>query len=297
MVARLEWLAGLMDAEGCFHLRRHSTRPNSVVVTVTVGLVHRPAMDVVRSLIAEVIGSEPSLDVRAPRKTERGSQREFYSVTVSGKDKVFALLTALCPLLRGKRVEARLALDVVGRARLDRHYRATDADFEIQRLSSEIKRGSPGAKERALGMVSSPLPPPSTPWLAGMLDGDGSVGIVQLVRGNRSYFQPSIVFGGADLEAVDDLRGVIGREFVTEVTTRPPRGGAREFFSFGILREHMRPFLARVEPILVVKKAEASVLLSHLDGRIEAERAFGFLRRLKTADYLSVAHDLEQTSA
>jgi len=294
MADRLGWLAGLMDAEGCFHLRRHGTRPNSVVVTVTVGLVHRPAMDLVRSLIAQIIGSEPNLDVRAPKQSERGAQREFYSITVSGKDKVFALLTALCPLLRGKRIEAHLALDVVGRARMERHYRATDADFEIQRLSSEIKRGTPGAKQKALALV--PVPPPAPPassaWLAGMLDGDGSLGLLRLERGSRAYFQPTIVFGGADLEAIEDLRDMIGRDLVTEMTRRPPRGGAREFFSFGILREHMRPFLVRLEPSLVVKKAEVSVLLAHMDGRIETERAFHLLRRLKTAEYLSAAADL-----
>lgn len=289
MADRLEWLAGLMDAEGCFHLRRHSARPNSVVVTVTVGLVHRPAMDLVRSLIAQIVGSEPNMDVRAPKKSARGSQREFYSITVSGKDKVFALLTTLCPLLRGKRAEARLALDVVSRARLESHYRATEMDFEIQRLSSEIKRGAPGAKERALALVPSPLPAPSASWLAGMLDGDGSVGLLRLARNGRLYFQPTVVFGGADLEAVEDLRDVIGRESVTEMSKRQPRGGAREFFSFGILREHMRPLLLRVKPLLVVKQAEASVLLSYLDEGIGAEPAYDILRRLKTADYLSAS--------
>lgn len=291
MVNRLEWFAGLMDAEGCFHLRRHSTRPNNVVVTVTVGLVHRPAMDLVRSLVAELVGSVPNLDVRLPRKSGRGSQREFYSITVSGKSKVFALLTALCPLLRGKRVEARLALDVVSRATQESHYRATEADFAIQRLSSEIKRGVPGAKERALVPVP-PLPLPSAAWLAGMLDGDGSVGILHLVRGNRSYFQPTIVFGGADLEAIEDLREVIGRESVTEISKRPPRGGAREFFSFAILREHMQSFLLCLEPLLVVKRSEAAVLLAYLDNRIAPERAFELLRRLKTSDYLAAADEV-----
>ncbi len=283
---RLEWFAGLLDAEGCFHIRRHSTRPHNIVVTVTIGLVHLPAMSHTRTLVAEITGDVPNLSVR-PAKSGKVSQREFYGITVSGKEKVFALLTAVCPFLRGKRVEALLSLDVIGRARRESHYRATDADFNVQRLSSEIKRGSGLAKAEAVALLGSGrvLPPPSAAWIAGMLDGDGSI---VMVRGREEHhLQGSVVFGGADREAVDDIRRAIGAELCTAVSTRPQRGGARAFHAFALARSHMVAFLHRVRPFMIVKATEADLLLASREPDANREVIYELLRRIKTADYIA----------
>jgi len=289
--ADMAWFAGLMDAEGCFHIRRHTSRPNNIIVTVTVGLVNRPAMDRVSQIVTGIIGSTPTMNVRAPKASERMSQREFYSITVSGKDKVRLLLGALAPLLRCKRLEAHLALEISRRAASAAHYRATEADFEIQRLSSQIKKGDPEAKARALeiiGRTAVPTIPSSAhrAWLAGMLDGDGSITMIREVRGKSEYFQTSVVFGAADRDALEDMRLVIGPSICTTVTTRPPVGDARPFHSFGILQAHVPDFLLSLRPYLFVKGVEADLACASYVPGADKRAIYGLLHRIKTADYL-----------
>lgn len=289
--ADLAWLAGLMDAEGCFHIRRHTSRPNNVIVTVTLGLVHRPAMEHARGIVAQVIGSVPTMHVRAPKKSERMSQREFYSVTVSGKDKVCAFIGALVPLLRGKRLEACLALAVAKRAAGAAHYRATEADFEIQRLSSQIKKGDADARSRAVEIVGADaiLADSSAvhrAWVAGMLDGDGSITMLKEARGASSYLQTVVVFGAADRDALEDMRLVIGPSICTTVTTRPPVGDARPFHSFGILQAHVPDFLRSVRPYLIVKGVEADLACASYAPGADKRAIHGLLHRIKTVDYL-----------
>jgi|GEM_PF-2699924 len=290
--ADMAWFAGLMDAEGCFHIRRHTSRPNNVIVTVTVGLVNRPAMDRVSQIVTGIIGSTPTMNVRAPKASERMSQREFYSITVSGKDKVRLLLGALAPLLRGKRLEAYLALEIANRSAHAAHYRATEADFEIQRLSSQIKKGDSEARSRAAEIAGRPAVPhePSSAhraWLAGMLDGDGSIVMLREARGKSEYFQTAVVFGAADRDALEDMRLVIGPSICTTVTTRPPVGEARPFHSFGILQAHVPDFLRSVRPYLIVKGVEADLACASYAPGADKRAIHGLLHRIKTADYLT----------
>lgn len=279
----LEWLAGLADAEACFHVSMNGSRKSNIVTVFQIGLVRCDVMEAARRIVIGLVGSEvPELHVR--RATE--TQREFFSLTVAAKEKVLTLVEALQPRLHGKCVEALILRDILKRS-VGTHYSATDHDRELCELSHRIKKGDSSAKVHAaslLGAVRSTLAS-SDAWLAGLFDGDGSVSIVCETRGSTRYYSLVTNVSSSDRAVLEDVRGVVAQRYtVTKMTTHEAKGGARRNYTFHVATADTERFLTDMRPYLRVKGVEADVMVDVCRGALTREAAYPILRALKKAD-------------
>jgi hypothetical protein len=282
----LEWLAGLCDAEACFFTNMHKTRVNNVVTSFQIGLVRHDVMKDARRLLSEIVGEAiPELHVRPATKT----QREFYSLTVAAKTQVLRITETLSPRLYGKRAEALIERDILGRSVVDHQYAATERDRELCDLSHRIKKGEVHQKARVaelLGVSCVGAGTPTAAWMAGMLDGDGSVFIARGTAGSGNvYHQNNVNISSSDVSAITALREAVAcRYAVTALAARPVKGGARPNHGFNIVADEIERFLVDLRPYLRVKGAEADVMIDVCRGRMTKDRAYDVLRSLKEAD-------------
>lgn len=279
----LEWLAGLSDAEACFHLGMNGSRRGNVVALFQVGLVRHEAVEIARRLITEIVGEAvPEIHVRPAT----GTQREFYSLTVAAKHQALAIIGTICPQLQGKRAEALASADVLRRA-IGGHYTAIDLDRQLCELSSQIKKGDVAKKQRVAALLGASLSAeaPTTAWLAGMLDGDGSISVIRDTRESAAYYYPIVSISSSDRPAIEDLRSVVSTVYrVTSLATKEAKGGARQNHSFNIVTDDIERFLGALRPHLRVKRAEADVMLDVCRGKTSREAAYDILRALKKDD-------------
>lgn len=279
----LEWIAGISDAEACFQTGMNGARRGNVVVLFQIGLVRYDVMKEVRRLVGEIVGEPvPEMHVRPATRT----QREFYSLTVVAKQQVLRIAETVSPHLHGKRVEACVSVDILRRA-CGSQYVATERDRELCQLSRLIKKGDVSAKERATTTLAlMPLATrPSPAWLAGMFDGDGSVGLLCQARDRATYYQPYVNISSSDSVAIGGLREAVSLTYgVTATARRKSRGGARATYSFNIATSDIERVLTDLRPHLRVKAAEADVMLDVFRGKTSREDAYAILRALKKAD-------------
>lgn len=298
---KLAWLAGLLDAEGCFGLRMHPKRKAQVLAHFAMGLVDEAGLSVARELVEGIIGRKLATNRRAV--ASKISKRPFFAFQVVAKQDVQKLVEAVLPYLRGKTLEAQLMLDVLSRAARGR-YIATEYDRALASLSQRIKKGDEEARREAetVLLARAPVTMPVTKgsdaaWLAGFVDGDGSLSLVSQ-RGRRCMW-PSVSIVSANMAEVaaarELSRRVAGAEDVPKIRCdRRQTLSDRPMWLFHMVaKADCQALLTALHPHLVVKKMEAALLLDYLR-RANAEEAYvcgevdaavdRLLRRLKTGD-------------
>lgn len=151
----LAWLAGYIDSEGCFYARM---TPKSVRGSFKIASKSLASMKKAQALIREIIGRKPKLN-------EDRRSRAF-QLQVGCKKALYRLLPVLEPFLIGKREQALTLRRAI--VRNDRR--------EVDLLKSQKRYPDPndgfveGAETRP-----GALNPEEAGWLAGLLDGDGSL--------------------------------------------------------------------------------------------------------------------------
>lgn len=98
---------------------------------------------------------------------------------------------------------------------------------------------------RGLPAALNPLDPPTTAWLAGLIDGEGSF----TARGHR--IACSVVM--TDRDVIDQLYGVVGAGTVVELSARPPR--AKTPYLWRLQRnEEVQVLAEAIGPLLSVRR-------------------------------------------
>ena len=155
------WLAGLIDGEGCIaFMRRTDYVPKhrmEVRYDVKIAMACRETVECCYDLIADIVGEDLVKEVYEERRKVK-RRRPLYRCEVSSKEGVYLLLTALLPYLRTKKIEARLCINYLNRARHYKRYRATDFDRRLAELATGIRNGCGEARAEAEELLSQVIP-------------------------------------------------------------------------------------------------------------------------------------------
>lgn len=298
----LEWLAGLVDGEGC--IRVHRVKRTGVASEVVVGMTHEPSVRRVASLIERIAGEGAVAVYR--RSPIRLQKQALWCAKVTSKEGVRSILRMLEPRLRSKRLEARLVLDYVERAAAVRRYVAQDEDRLLCELSSGLKRCDPDAYNRAVGRVGS-LRAERTltaPWLAGFFDGEGTVRLVR--QRGRAAIWPYVCLSNTDVSVLTAARDTLAAEIGDVLSFHEQKtnlGSRKCLMFFSSKKTHCDVWLRLMRPFLVTKALEADLVLLYLSrastqGRTQGRdgvfvgyaptevdyRIHALLRRLKKGD-------------
>ena len=144
------WLAGLIDAEGCFHLRRHHTSP-TVNGFLQIEMKDIQVMRKVASVFRLIIGYKPKIHT-----VKRKDGREIFRITINRKNALEKIIEKLYPFLVGKKKIVAYFL---------RGLLYHDPDDHKQMRNPEPSRYIPEGVESRHTAARA--------WLAGFIDGDG----------------------------------------------------------------------------------------------------------------------------
>lgn len=102
-------------------------------------------------------------------------------------------------------------------------------------------------------------------YLAGLIDGEGYIGILQIKKGNKSRWstnrelllQPVIKVAMTDKKTIKWLKDSFGGTF----ETRNAHGNARESYGWALRKQAAIEFVRKIYPYLMVKRQQAETLL------------------------------------
>jgi hypothetical protein len=192
----LSWFAGVLDAEGSFGLRRHTTRKSQVMANAFFGMADSKTVEHAKK-IAESFYGPLVTHTRPPAKK---STRTFFCFNMTRKKELAVFLRAMIPFLRVKRLEALAQYDFLARAAKGRHI-GTEHDAWLCDISQRLKKADLSAKQELLGRVRDDFEVSANDiaWLAGYTDGDGSISASQ---GRRA---PFLTYGSMNRSELEDV--------------------------------------------------------------------------------------------
>jgi hypothetical protein len=274
----MAWFAGLLDAEGCFGLRRHTKRPTQVLASTHCGLVDKSAVEHAKAIAEQLYGKRLTLHRRLV-SSDIGT-RPFWFFQMSTKKPLHGFVQQILPYLRVKRGEALLQCAFLDRAAARRHI-GDNADFALCALSQKMKHEGGVTEIEVTSLVADRFAHAGNQlaWLGGYTDGDGSISTCD----GTSYLSYSCV-NRQELSRANDL--------IAAVTERPA-------LPISVLRNKEKPesrdqyrvqvqdqtrlsrLLPAIRPYLRVKDLQASAVMAMFsvvrDERVDLEAAVKLL--------------------
>lgn len=242
------WTAGVVDSDGCVSIKRNGPYYYVSVVVAQSGedspMLHR--------LRSEFGGSI------SRRKKRPGKSSPSYSWQVVGLD-AHRLLRRISPYLLLKRDQALLAMkfrDFVGRAGLSLTDAQRCGQRALHQAIAEAKKDGPDVEQAR--MMAAALPEPLfEAWVAGLVDGDGCIGI-RVSQGRYFTERVSVgqpVEGRGLLELLAEIFG--GSVALRRRKNRP------DFYQWDIHGPRASAMLKRVAPHLLQKQKQSALVLQY----------------------------------
>lgn len=153
----IAWLAGLLDGEGCFYIRKSTRKHTTVRVDCFVQLVmtDRATIEYAAPFMRELSKDPCTVRPRKAALDRRGyNSRLQWVCATSSKEGALYLSQALAPYLFTKRLESHLCVAFLKRATTSGKYRATELDHRIADLAQQLKQGCEGAPAEAEKLLS-----------------------------------------------------------------------------------------------------------------------------------------------
>jgi len=154
----LGWLAGLLDAEGCFFARQNDNC-NTTMGIIKLTMTEIEPMRKAATIFWQIIGKKPKIHAK----------KKIYTIVIGKKNAICRVVLAIAPYLIGKKKEAAVLLRAIT-------YNDPDDVALLRRLKRQpepsrtwpkwLAEGQETGREWDVGWFG---------WLAGFLDGDGSI--------------------------------------------------------------------------------------------------------------------------
>ena len=152
----LAWLAGIVDGEGCFSVKRnHGASKSAHMVCLVLCNTSRPMIDRAVAIMDQLGVKHGSI-----RKVWKGvkATRWQYWVDVMSKHHMLRLTEALLPHLTAKKVEAEVVLWFLRRQCSARFYRQTQLDQVVLNTLSVVKRNGGEAPVEVRAVLGEVIP-------------------------------------------------------------------------------------------------------------------------------------------
>jgi len=240
------WLAGIIDAEG--HIGVHKwpgkNKPTyRSTLTVTNGN-EAIIWETVR--IMDLLGVNPAV---------REVKKVYYSVALSAPTKIERLLKRVIPYLAEKQVLAR---------KMAIFCKSKDPNLAEQIIAKDFYRPE---KADALS------PHAAKAWLAGFMDGDGSIGVYKMkqpeAKGGYSYSARAKATNN-DRLSIDRVEKILEDNDISYSENHQTYNGRNALNVVIAAKESMRKFLEMIKDLLVGKKPQAELALRFLRARSQS---------------------------
>lgn len=170
MIAELAWLAGIIDGEGCFTVKRPIKKAKGSGYTpyqLWLVLCNTNEAMVVRAKeIFEKLGATPQ-PIRKVWKGEKATRWQFWLHVAKKKD-LLIVTEALLPYLVAKRTEAEIVRWFLIRSCQDRAHRTTPLEAEFLDMLSLIKRNGGEAPSELKERIREVIPSQATLGIGGV---------------------------------------------------------------------------------------------------------------------------------
>lgn len=136
----IAWLAGIIDGEGCFSVKRPVKRGNGRrchQVWLVLCNTNRAMVDRTVDIIEEIGAKRPT--IRRVWKGKKATRYQYW-VNVVQKDDLLLVTKTLLPHLTAKRIEAEVIAWFLTRACQARAYKRTKLDIAVLESLSAVKR-------------------------------------------------------------------------------------------------------------------------------------------------------------
>lgn len=119
-------------------------------------------------------------------------------------------------------------------------------------------------------LMHTPLPPMTdiqVGYLAGLMDGEGSISIIRPNRYDRETFrlQPQAMISGTDPMLAEYLQTTLDAKVLTRIR---PMKNSRPTWQVGWYGFRCYPIVKLVEPHLLIKRDQAQIVIEFLESRI-----------------------------
>lgn len=154
----IAWLAGIVDGEGCFSVKRpvqRGTGRTTYQTWLVVCNTSRAMMDRVAAIIAGLGCAAPRIN----RKWKgQKATRWQYEIVIAAKHDLLVVTNALLPHLTAKKVEASAFSWFLSRACSDRAYVRTELDKVVLEALSKVKRNGGEAPAEVYQLLREVIP-------------------------------------------------------------------------------------------------------------------------------------------
>lgn len=177
----IAWLAGIVDGEGCFTVKRPIKRKSgkrqgnvtSYQLWMVICNTSRAMIDRVARVLAKAgVQHQP---VRRVWKGKKATRWQFW-IHVARKHDLLRLTEILLPHLTAKRDEAEIVIWYLKRACLDQQHRTTPVEMAVLDSMSKIKRNGGEAPAEIAAMLREVIPSQAVPGHR-LADGVGAEGV------------------------------------------------------------------------------------------------------------------------
>lgn len=213
-------------------------------------------------------GSALMVHRRAPKGR---SKREFFSFNMTKKSGALSFLRDLIPFMRFKRPQALAQYDFLCRAAKGRHV-GTGHDAWLCDMSRRMKDDDRSAYDEFARRVRDDLPVSVEPaaWLAGYLDGDGSV---SSSLGTKSASVSFCSANRGELDVVsEDIKSLIGVDLSDPHAYRSKLSKRQQWILTISSPAQVTALLAAIEPFMITKRLQARLLIWMRSSRTQESR-------------------------
>lgn len=250
----LQWLAGIVDSEGSIDLRYANAKRDGYQVQTRVARMRIKTCDlVIVPRVANWVGTNTST------KPQKNTNHTSYTTTTICGGRLRALLPMLIPHLYTKQPQASLVLEALnikaGQATI---YSASEAErwdnlyHQVATFNKDGVFAEPDTCARSHRF--------SWPWLAGFVDGDGTITASKFTRN----YKPVLKISLAHLPTITYLAKQLGRG---ELSSGGGKGNKRPTRAIRLMSNDLLRVLPEIIPYLAIKKKQAELALEIVELR------------------------------
>lgn len=155
----IAWLAGIIDGEGCFSIKKSKARPNSRQIWIVMCNTSEPMMLRYNKILESLgVGHQP---MRKVWKGEKATRWQFW-VHVARKTEALKLTEALLPYLTAKKDEATIVAWYLRRACKHKAYKSNETELELLDMLKIIKSNGGEAPVDVRRRINEVIPSEAT---------------------------------------------------------------------------------------------------------------------------------------
>lgn len=246
----LQWLAGIIDSEGCFGIRLNKSKRSKSGIRCC-SLVIATTDSVIVPKVCDILGAHYTL-----KNPSGAAKSRSKSIKIVGSQ-LRLILPQIISFLYTKQPHAKLVLEALN-IKNGTNTPYTDdeaARWEDLRQKISILNGR-GIDTIADNSIREHIF--SWPWVAGLIDGDGSIHIETLKKNNSTYYRPALSINMAHNNTISYLSIKLQ---LSQINSNRPHGNKRKTTRVRALYNNLSRILPDIIPYLILKKRKAEVAL------------------------------------